>query len=330
VTAAALSGPGSAGGSRGRRAFRTLLPGLSLAIVILAIAGFNPRAISYMGFNLMLNLATPVALATIAQMCLLGVNDIDLSTGSYVGFVACVTATWLPGSPLLGALALVGCIAAYACMGALVHLRKLPSIVVTLGMNFVWLGLAILLRPTPGGTSPAWLHTLMSLPVPWIPLPVVLAAVLALVTHWLFMRSAYGTILRGTGGNSDAVARAGWSMLKAKVAMYSLAGFFGVLSGMTLVGVTTSADANMANGYTLLSIAAAILGGAEFTGGRISPVGAVIGALTLQLITSALSFFYIPQFPALRIPPEWQVGAQGIILIIILAIRAFINQKDLQ
>lgn len=311
-----------------RRVLRTLLPGLSLALVILAIVWFNPRAISYMGFNLMLNLATPVALATIAQMCLLGVNDIDLSIGSYVGFVACVTATWLPTSPLLGSIVLLGCIAAYAAMGALIHIRRLPSIVVTLGMSFVWLGLAVLLRPTPGGASPAWLHSLMAIKTPWIPFPIVFAVILALVTHVLLMRSAYGTILRGAGGNPHAVARAGWSMLKAKVSMYALAGFFGVLSGMTLVGVTTSADANMANGYTLLSIAGAILGGSEFVGGRISPIGAVIGALTLQLITSALSFFHIPQYPALRIPPEWQVGAQGIILIIILAARAFINRRD--
>jgi ribose transport system permease protein len=328
MTAAVLPKQLRGGRTDSRRIWRALLPGLSLILVILSIVWFNPRAISYLGFNLMLNLATPVALATIAQMCLLGINDIDLSTGAYVGFVACVTATWLPVSPILGVLTLIGCVAAYACMGALIHLRRLPSIVVTLGMSFVWLGLAILLRPTPGGTSPAWLSAFMSLSTPWIPLPIVLAAALAGITHLLLVRSSYGTILRGAGGNRDAVARAGWSMLKARVTMYGLAGFFGALSGMTLVGVTTSADANMANGYTLLSIAAAILGGAEFTGGRISPVGAVIGALTLQLITSALSFFYLPQFPALRIPPEWQVGAQGIILILILAIRAFINKRN--
>lgn len=311
-----------------RRLLRTLLPSLSLAIVVIAIAWFNPRAISYLGFNLMLNLATPIALATVAQMCVFTVNDIDLSIGSFVGFVACVTATWLPTSPLLGTVVLIGCVAAYALIGALIHLRRLPSIVVTLGMSFVWLGLAILLRPTPGGTSPAWLHTLMTLRVPYVPLPIVIAVVLALAVHLLLMRSSYGAILRGSGGNANAVGRAGWSLLKAKMAMYALAGFFGVLSGMTLVGVSTSADANMANGYTLLSIAGAILGGAEFVGGRISPIGAVIGALTLQLATSALNFFHIPQFPSFRIPQEWQVGAQGIILIIILAARALINRKE--
>src|SRR5690625_4804186 len=124
----------------GRRLVRTLLPTLSLALVLLAITWFNPRAISYMGFNLMLNLATPIALATLAQMCILGINDIDLSAGSFVGFTACVTATWLPEAPLLGGLTLVGCVLAYAVLGALIHLRRLPSIVVTLGMSFVWLG----------------------------------------------------------------------------------------------------------------------------------------------------------------------------------------------
>ncbi len=311
-----------------RRLLRTLLPTLSLVIVLIAIVWFNPRAISYLGFNLMLNLATPIALATIAQMCLLAVNDIDLSIGSYVGFVACVTATWLPTSPALGVFVLLGCIAAYAAMGALIQVRCLPSIVVTLGMSFVWLGLAVLLRPTPGGTPPVWLQQFMSLRTPWIPFPIVFAVVLALVTHVVLMRSSYGVILRGSGGNADAIKRAGWFLLKTKVVMYALAGFFGVLAGMTLVGVTTSADANMANGYTLLSIAGAILGGTEFVGGRISPIGAVIGAVTLQLITSALSFFHIPQFPTLQIPPEWQVGAQGIILIIILAARAFINRRN--
>ena len=62
---------------------------------------------------------------------------------------------------------------------------------------------------------------------------------------------------------------------------------FGVLSGMALIGITTSADANIGNGYTLLSIAGVILGGGEFVGGRVSPVGAVIGRATLALAALA-------------------------------------------
>ena len=67
-------------------------------------------------------------------------------------------------------------------------------------------------------------------------------------------------------------------------------------------------------------IAGVILGGGEFTGGRISPIGAVVGALTLTLAGSFLSF--------LRISPDWQIGAQGGILIIVLALRLLLNRLE--
>ena len=127
--------------------------------MLIAIAWLNPRAISYFGFNLMLNLAIPIALATIAQMFVITGNDLDLSIGTFVGFVGCVTATWLRDAPLLGvAASCSAAIGVYAALGALIYLRNLPSIVVTLGMSFVWQGLAILLLPKPGGKAPDWLH----------------------------------------------------------------------------------------------------------------------------------------------------------------------------
>src|SRR5205823_8038521 len=78
-----------------RRLLRALLPALSLALILIGIAWLNPRAISYFGFNLMLNLAIPITLATIAQMFVITVNDLDLSIGFFVSFVGCVTATFL-------------------------------------------------------------------------------------------------------------------------------------------------------------------------------------------------------------------------------------------
>ena len=304
-----------------RRALRALLPSLSLALILVGIAWLNPRAISYFGFTLMLNLAIPIALATLAQMFALVCNELDLSIGAFVGFVACVTATWLREAPVFGALVLLGGVGAYAALGALIHLRNLPSIVVTLGMSFVWQGLAVLLLPKPGGRAPDWLLHLMALKPPWIPFPILAALLIAALAHFGLMRTSYGTILRGAGGNPIAIDRAGWSLLKTKVAGFSLAGIFGVLSGMALVGITTSGDANVGNGYTLLSIAGVILGGGEFVGGRVSPIGAVIGALTLALAASPLLTF-------MHIPPDWQVGANGAILIIVLAARAAIGRKE--
>jgi ribose transport system permease protein len=304
-----------------RNTIRNLLPALSLALVLIAIAFLNPRAISYFGFTLMLNLAVPIALATIAQMMVITINELDLSIGTFVGFIGCVTATWLHDQPVFGWFIILSSIGVYGLLGALIHLRNLPSIVVTLGMGFVWQGLAILLLPKPGGKAPDWLLHLMAFKPPYVPFPIIAALILAFVAHVIVMRSSYGAVLRGVGGNPTAVGRAGWSLLKAKVAMFMLAGVFGVLSGMSLIGITTSADANIGNGYTLLSIAGVILGGGEFVGGRVSPVGAVIGALTLALAASPLLTF-------MHIPPDWQVGANGAILIIVLAARAMISRAE--
>ena len=268
--------------------------------------------------NLLFNLAVPIALATIAQLIIIMVEDIDLSIGTFVSFTACVTATFVHETPLLGYAILAAAIAAYAGLGALIQARGLPAIVVTLGMSFVWGGLAVLILPSPGGAAPGWLRAIMTSKPPLVPMAIVASLLIATLAHLLIMRTAFGTLLRGVGGNPRAVARAGWNLVRLKAAAYGLAGLFGVLSGMALVGLATSADANIALRYTLLSIAGVILGGGEFTGGRVSPVGAVIGALTLTLAGSFLSF--------LKLSPDWQIGAQGAILILVLAARLVLTR----
>ncbi|WP_159585329.1 ABC transporter permease [Chelativorans xinjiangense] len=299
---------------------RLIVPALSLASLLAAVFWLQPRAMSYIGLNLLFNLAVPIALATIAQMLIMAVNNLDLSMGAFVSFVACVAATFLYDSPLLGVPILVAAVAAYALLGVVIHLRNLPSIVVTLGMSFIWTGLAVLLLPAPGGHAPEWARWLMTAKPPLMPMAIVASILIALLAHFIVMRSSFGVLVRGVGGNERSVERAGWSALAARAGAYGLAGAFAVAAGIALVGLTTSADANIALRYTLLSIAGVILGGGEFVGGRVSPIGAVIGALTLTLAGSFLSF--------LRISPDWQIGAQGAILIIVLALRLFLNRIE--
>ncbi len=299
---------------------RLIVPVASLLLLLGGVFYLQPRTMSYTGLNLLFNLAVPIALATIAQMLIMAVNDLDLSMGTFVSFVACVAATFLHDTPLLGGLILLAAIGVYAALGVIIHLRGLPSIVVTLGMSFVWAGLAVLILPAPGGAAPGWARAVMTSKPPFVPMAIVASALLAVFAHLLLMRSSLGVLIRGVGGNQRSVERAGWSILTARASAYALAATFAVAAGICLIGLTTSADANIALRYTLLSIAGVILGGGEFTGGRISPVGAVIGALTLTLAGSFLSF--------LRISPDWQIGAQGGILIIVLALRLFFRRLE--
>lgn len=296
---------------------RAALPAVVFTLLLGSIFWYQPRTASYFGVNLLLSLAVPVLLASMAQMLLMAIGDLDLSIGAFVSLVTCVSAVILPGRPVLGVLCLLGLVGLYGLVGALVAWRELPSVVVTLGLSFVWLGMAVILLPTPGGTAPAWLAQAMHARPVLMPLSLWAAVAVAAVMQWAVMRSALGTVVRGMGGNPRAVARSGWNLLALRSGVYAAAGAFGVLSGLALVGTTTSGDANLAGRYTLLTIASVILGGGEFVGGRISPVGAVLGALTLALAASLLTFLHVPS--------DWQIGVQGLILIVILALRAAIE-----
>ncbi|MFP3600856.1 ABC transporter permease [Paraburkholderia sp. SIMBA_053] len=299
---------------------RAMLPAISLVAVLIPILVMQPAVMSYFGSSLLLNLAVPIVLATLAQLAIITVNDLDLSIGPFVSLVACIGATLLVKTPWLGTLALVGCVLTYAAVGALVELRQIPSIVVTLGLSFVWSGLAIVLLPSPGGTSPTWLGAAMNYQTPFIAAPIVWSVLIAIVGHLLLMRSSAGVRVRGAGGNPRAMRRFGWSLVRSKATLYGVAGVFGVLSGLSLLGLTTSADANLALRYTLLSIAAVILGGGEFMGGRVSVIGAVLGAITLTLAASFLAF--------LNISSDWQVGMQGAILIVVLSLRVLLQRGE--
>jgi ribose/xylose/arabinose/galactoside ABC-type transport system permease subunit len=112
--------------------------------------------------------------------------------------------------------------------------------------------------------------------------------------------------------------RSGWSFLTAKMTGYALAGFMVVLSGLSFTAVSLGSDANAANSYCMLSIATVVLGGCEFSGGIMEPVGVVAGALAMSLITTMLTF--------MRIGSNYQTAVMGIILILVLVIKLVTNR----
>lgn len=293
---------------------RVGLPAVALTVMLGAIFAMQPRAMSYFGLTVLLNFTLPAVFAAMAQMAVIAVGDIDLGIGPFISLVNCIAATLLATHPALGWLALAALVGLYSAMGALIHVRRLPSIVVTLGASFIWLGLALLVLPSPGGTPPAWLPALWSWQPPLVPLPVLTSILLAGVGAFLLTRTSYGAVLRGIGGNPRAVERAGWSLLAGRMTLYALAGTSGVVAGLALTGLNTAGDAGVGAQYTLISIAAVIVGGGEFVGGIVTPVGTVIGAWIMLLAGSLLSF--------LNISTDWQLSVQGGILIVVLGLRA--------
>ncbi|WP_433353673.1 ABC transporter permease [Microtetraspora malaysiensis] len=304
--------------ARMRRTAPAVVSAVALAAMIVVCASLQSDVLTVGGLTLVLSATVPLVIAAQAQMVLMSVGDIDLGIGTFVGLVTVVSATMLVTSPLLGALTLVGLVAAYALLGALIHLRRVPSLIATLGASFVWLGLGLFILPTPGGSTPEWLASFGAWSPAGFPAPLLPILVVALVVYLLTSRSALGVRMRGLGSNPVALQRAGLRPLTSRVFAYTAAGALGVVSGLVLASQTGGGDVSSASSYQLMTVAAVILGGGSFIGGSAVPWGVAIGGVTLGLVSVVLSL--------LDVQSNMQSAVQGVIVLAVLAGRVVVGK----
>lgn len=299
---------------------RVLLPVAAMLLMILANAAMNPRILSYMGMRMLVSSAVPLVFAALGQMFIVTAGDVDMGNGYSIALVNVLVGIVLTGNPVFGIISLIIFIGAYALMGALIHVRNIPAIVVTLGAQFVWWGIALVIAPSPGGSCPDWLLNIYKFDFPIIPMPIVLCVLAGGFCWYVMFRTKYGMILRGIGNNPMAVERSGWSYLCAKMINYALAGLMVVFSGMTYTAVCMGADANSSAMYCMMSIATVILGGCEMAGGVVAPIGVVCGGIAMSFITAVLTSF--------RVDSNYQTAVTGLILIVVLAIKLVTHKKE--
>ncbi len=298
---------------------RMFLPIVTMLIMIAVNAFVNPKVLNYNSVRMILGSALPLVFASLGQMFIVASGDIDMGNGYSIGLVNVLIAVVLTGSPLVGIISLVVFITAYILMGALIHVRNIPAIVVTLGAQFIWLGAALIFSPTPGGFCPHWLSALYKFKLVFIPMPAVIIIIAATATYYILYRSKYGMVLRGIGNNPIAVERSGWSYLTAKMTNYGLSALMVVLAGMSFTAVCGGADANSAAAYCMMSIAVVILGGCKMSGGEVEPIGVAAGAIAMSLITSLLTF--------IKVGSNYQTAVTGLILILVLAFTLFSDMR---
>jgi ribose transport system permease protein len=295
------------------------MPFVSIVLVFVPIVVLKPNILNYFGIHLLLNMAIPLVLATIAQMFAMTIGEIDFSLGNLVSLVTCIVGTTLAKNPVLAIALLIGILLIYMVLGALFYLKNIPSIVVTIGLSFIWTGVAVIIQPSPGGNVPAWIVNMMGYKPPLIPMPLLFMVGIAIILMLILFRTKFGVLLRGVGGNKRAVEQSGHSVLKVQMFVFLLVGLFGILSGTALAGITTSADARIAQNYTMIAVASVLLGGGSFSGGTVSAVGVVLGACTMTMVGTLLTF--------LKVSPDWQIGTQGIIILAVLFVNSQLKQK---
>lgn len=127
------------------------------------------------------------------------------------------------------------------------------------------------------------------------PLPTLIMIVVAVMGMFVLSRTVFGRQVYAIGGNETAARYAGIAVGRVKVAVYTINGMLAGLAGCIYMGYFASAENNAGNGYELKVIAAAVIGGASLSGGRGSAIGAVLGAILVQLIDNALVILDINQ-----------------------------------
>jgi ribose transport system permease protein len=267
----------------------------------------------------------PLALAAVAQAVVVISGGLDLSIGSMMALTSVVAAVLMKGQPdEFGIAVVVGVLLLGLVLGlvngSLVVLTRVPDIIVTLAMSFVWAGCALLVLKTPGGAATRWLKDLVigSLGYEWIPkAAVALVVVVALV--WIpVRRSRLGLSIYAVGSNQLAAFRSGVSVGRTKIAAYALTGLFAALAGLSLTA-STGIGTPVPGPYTLLSVAAVVLGGVSLAGGRGGVFGPIVAVLILSLIRTDMTF--------LSLDTNLAVVAQGIILIGVVMVGSLIQLR---
>ena len=300
------------------------LPLVALGVFAVMFSVFlheHPRAINANIMTTASNKAVLLALVAMAQTLPVITRGLDLSVGMVMILSCCVSSVLVNGTPLgvvFGILCVLATgLAAGALNAALVVMGRLQPIIATLATSAVYFGIALLVRPGPGGNvseglSDALTRTVFGV----IPTTLILLAGIVAVVWLPLRRSLIGRGCYAAGSAEGAAYLSGVNIKRSKFVAYTLAGLLASMAGLllSLLSLSGEASAPQANLYTLNSIAAVVIGGTSLYGGAGGMVGSIVGAFVLRTIGDLLFVFDAPAL--------WQPLFEGFILLAAVSLGA--------
>ena len=277
--------------------------------------------------------ALPFAFATVGMAVVVIAGGIDLSIAAMMAVASVTAASLMTGADdAQAALAVAGVLALGAMMGAingtLIVVTRVPDIVVTLAMLFVWQGVALLILNAPGGSAAPWLRALIvgGVTLPWLPpsmtewMPkglVFLSVCVAVV--WLpIHRSKLGLKFYAIGSDALAAFRSGVPVGRTRIAAYAICGVFAALGGLS-VTMSTGIGEPIPGPYLLASVAAVVLGGVVLGGGRGGIVGPILAVFVLRLVRLDLTL--------LSVDPNVAAIIEGTIMVVVVMFGAVLATR---
>jgi len=237
-------------------------------------------------------------------------GGIDLSIGSMIGLstvIMCrliMDGTAVPLAILIGAVVPVGC---GFLNGVIVAKSKCVPLIVTLGMGYVYYGFALVISGGLFMSMQGQFRTLGRGVIAGIPIPMYVVILMVLGTHVLLKYSKFGRRLVALGGNETVAFLSGIGVDRLKIITYTLGGAIMALASLVLVSRLGNVLANVGEGYELRALAAAIIGGVTFEGGRGNIPGVFLGVGLLGIVQNGLNILQVSSY--------FQTLALGVIIV---------------
>ncbi len=303
-----------------------------LALLLVATKVIQPD-FGVSGLDSVARSALPFALATVGMAIVVIAGGIDLSVAAMMAVASVTGAVLMEGASdgqavLVVVVVLVVGLAMGAINGALIVLTRVPDIVVTLAMLFVWQGVALLILNAPGGGAAPWLRALivggLTLPgVPpaltqWLPKGVVFLAICVALVWVPIRRSKLGLMFYAIGSDPLAAFRSGVPVGRTRIAAYAVCGLFAALGGLS-VTMSTGIGEPIPGPYLLASVAAVVLGGVVLGGGRGGIIGPILAVFVLRLVRLDLTL--------LSVDPNVAAIIEGSIMVAVVMFGAVLATR---
>ena len=290
-----------------------------LVVLIVLTAFMAAAAPNFNSVTNLLNIARSISINAILAAGMTFViltAGIDLSVGSIVavsGVVSVLCALAGVPAPFAVAIGVVAGALAGLLNGVLTAYARLAAFIVTLGTMTFLRGLAYTLtQGEPIVSNELSFRAIGNGSLAGIPAPVIVMAIVYLISWFALERTAYGRHVYAAGGNEEAARLAGVRVKRVIASAYVIAGALSGLAGVIFAARVVSAQPTAGTGYELDAIAAVVLGGTSLAGGRGRVIGTLIGSVILGVLTTGLILMNVPFFTQLLI--------KGVVIILAVAI----------
>ncbi|MEQ8652829.1 MAG: ABC transporter permease [Kiloniellales bacterium] len=277
--------------------------GCAVALVLIGSL-FYPKFLSPTYLLQQLQIASFLGIVALGAMAVILLGHIDLSVPwtFTAAAIASTTVAGMGSEAWWGILAVPSGLVVGLLIGLLnglgVAYLRLPSMIWTLGMNAVVLGICVLFTGgfNPQGlASPTMRFFAIEDSFGIIPNAVFLWAAVALAAGILLRRTAFGRYVYAIGNRERATYLSGVKTNRVLIGCFMIAGLCSAIAGMLLAGYANQAYQAMGEPYLLPGIAAVVLGGTSILGGRGTVLGTVVGVILISLIGSMLSVMQMPE-----------------------------------